>query len=123
MMWSARRTGAMSSCRLGVIVAAGDVFAGDPGGLSALAGNCAAQAATVEANSGGWPPARGGGFQPSTAAVAAGHAEISAAGSRLAGRLSATAAATAATTQHFVTGDQDVATRFTGIDPARITAV
>jgi hypothetical protein len=113
----------MSSSRLGVIVAAGDVVAGDLGGLSALAGHCEAQAATVEANSAGWAPARGGGFQPSAAAVAAGHAEISVAGTRLAARLSATAAATGATTQHFGTGDRDVATRFTGIDRARITAV
>jgi hypothetical protein len=72
-------------------------------GLSTLAGHCEQQAARLAGIAA--PSVSGGGFQPSAAAVEAAHADVAAAGARLAARMQSTATAASAAVFEFVTAD------------------
>lgn len=79
----------------------------DVKGLTALAANCMEQAGAVAGAS--VPPPLGGCFQATSAAIAAAHADVAAAGTQLMLRMQATAAEAEAAAQGYAGTEADSA--------------
>jgi hypothetical protein len=76
-------------------------------GLSALAGHCEQQAARLAAIVA--PSVSAGGFQPSSAAVEAAHADVAAASARLTARMQSTATAATSAAFEYISTDTSAA--------------
>ena len=85
----------------------------DVAGLLALAAHCEAQAGRIAAIS--TPPAATNGFEPSALAVQAAHAEVAAAGTRLAARMTATAVAASTPAGNYGASDTTNAAEITAV--------